>query len=65
MLLVPRRNIVVIGASAGGVSALEDVARGLPPDLPATLFVVMHSSPLAPGILPRVPSHAGVLDDGG
>jgi two-component system, chemotaxis family, protein-glutamate methylesterase/glutaminase len=38
----PRREIVVIGASAGGVGALAEIARGLPKDLGAAVFVVLH-----------------------
>jgi two-component system chemotaxis response regulator CheB len=56
-----RRDIIVIGASAGGVSALQDVARGLPHKLPASIFVVVHSSPRAPGLLPAVLSKVGPL----
>ena len=31
-----------MGASAGGVAALRTLARDLPPDFPAALFVVLH-----------------------
>jgi two-component system chemotaxis response regulator CheB len=34
----------VVGASAGGVSALQAVLGGLPRDLPASVFVVAHGS---------------------
>src|SRR5436305_14253243 len=48
------RDIIVIGASAGGVQALQELARGLPHDLPAAVFVVVHTSPTSPGILPQI-----------
>jgi chemotaxis response regulator CheB len=33
-------DIIVIGASTGGVETLRELARGLPPDLLAAVFVV-------------------------
>ena len=41
------KDIVVIGASAGGMTALETLVASLPADLPAAVFVVLH---LAPGV---------------
>lgn len=35
-------NIVVIGASAGGVEAISALLGALPADLPAAVFVVLH-----------------------
>ncbi|MDQ6604668.1 MAG: chemotaxis protein CheB [Chloroflexota bacterium] len=58
---MPGHDIVVIGASAGGVEALMDVVRALPPDLPAALFVVLHVPPDHESMLPRILSHAGPL----
>jgi two-component system chemotaxis response regulator CheB len=40
-----RRDIVVIGASAGGAEAISALLRGLPPDMPASFFVVSHVLP--------------------
>lgn len=39
---LPIHDIIVIGASAGGVEALSVLMGGLPPDLPASVFVVLH-----------------------
>jgi two-component system chemotaxis response regulator CheB len=48
-------EIVVIGASAGGVDALVSVLGELPADLPAAVFVVLHmsSTSVLPTILAR------------
>src|ERR1700704_4039629 len=37
-----KRNIIVIGASAGGVQALQRLFTALPSDLPAAIGVVLH-----------------------
>ena len=42
---VPGHDIIVIGASAGGVELLLDLVPELPPGLPASLFVVVHTPP--------------------
>ena len=48
------RNIIVIGASAGGFEALKKLAAGLPPDMRASIFIVWHISPDVHGVLPHV-----------
>ena len=40
--VVPGRDIVVIGASAGGVEALRDLIARLPETLPSAVMVVLH-----------------------
>jgi two-component system chemotaxis response regulator CheB len=56
-----RRDIVVIGASAGGVDALSELVAGLPPDLPAAVFIVLHIAAGFPSRLPDVLARRGRL----
>jgi two-component system, chemotaxis family, protein-glutamate methylesterase/glutaminase len=44
-------KIIVIGASAGGFSALHSLFANLDPDLKATIFTVLHTSPSSPSYL--------------
>src|SRR5215467_8021157 len=54
-------DIIVIGASAGGVEALRTLVHPLPRDFPASLFVVLHVPPDSTSMLPQILSHAGDL----
>jgi two-component system chemotaxis response regulator CheB len=56
-----RKDIVVIGASAGGMEALQKLVARLPADLPASIFIVWHLAPGAKGILPSVLAKIGPL----
>jgi two-component system chemotaxis response regulator CheB len=58
---VTRRDIVTIGGSAGGLKAVCALVAGLPPTIPTTIFVVLHSSPDSPRLLPEILSNAGTL----
>src|SRR5688572_20686183 len=53
------RNIIVIGASAGGVRALQHVVAGLPSDIPAAIFVVQHIWGGSQSYLPAILQRAG------
>ena len=55
------RDIIVIGASAGGVEAIKDLVQNLPPDLPAAIFVVLHLSPDARSLLPEIINRRSTL----
>lgn len=51
---MPGHDIIVIGASIGGLEALRALLPSLPQDLPAALFVVWHLAPTSLGVLPAV-----------
>jgi two-component system chemotaxis response regulator CheB len=55
------RDIVVVGASAGGVQALQRLVSALPADFPAAICVVLHIWPSADSHLPAILSRAGSL----
>jgi two-component system chemotaxis response regulator CheB len=55
-----RRDIVVIGASAGGVTALRSLVSQLPADFPAALMVALHVG-AHPSVLPALLQSAGPL----
>ena len=54
-------DIVVIGASSGGVEALMRIAAGLPAELPASVFIVLHQEPDFASRLPELLSQRGPL----
>lgn len=58
---MPNRDIIVIGASAGGVDTLTKLVGGLPNDLPAALFVVLHFPPTCRSYLSAILSRSGPL----
>jgi two-component system chemotaxis response regulator CheB len=55
------RDVITIGASAGGVEVLLDLVRELPEDLPASVFVVLHVSASHRSTLPELLSQRGPL----
>lgn len=55
------RDLVVVGASLGGIDALRALVGGLPPDLPAAVVVVQHTAPHSAGTLGEILDRAGPL----
>ena len=58
---MPGHDIIVMGASSGGIESLMAVAAGLPRDLPAAVFVVLHIPATSHSWLPQILSSAGAL----
>jgi two-component system, chemotaxis family, protein-glutamate methylesterase/glutaminase len=54
-------KIIVVGASAGGVTALKQLVAGLPKDLAAAAFVVLHIRPDAVSNLSEILNQCGAL----
>ncbi len=48
-----KKNIIVIGASAGGYDALIKLVSGLDEGIDAAIFIVWHMSPEIKGFLPK------------
>ncbi|MBV9503235.1 MAG: chemotaxis protein CheB [Acidobacteriaceae bacterium] len=58
---MPKHDIFAIGASAGGVEALEKLVAQLPADFPGALLVVLHLLPRTRSFLPGLLTRAGRL----
>jgi two-component system chemotaxis response regulator CheB len=55
------RDIIVIGASLGGLEGLCRVTSGLPADLSAALLIVLHTGPSSPRMLAEIVGRFSLL----
>jgi two-component system chemotaxis response regulator CheB len=55
------QDIVLVGASAGGVEALSKFCSRLPADLSASVLVVQHTSPSGPSLMARLLGRVSML----
>ena len=55
------RDIIVIGGSSGAIAPLKTILGGLPADLPAAVFIVLHIPSRSLGLLATVTSAAAKL----
>jgi two-component system chemotaxis response regulator CheB len=58
------RDVVAVGASAGGVEALRALVAGLPPEYPGAVLVVLHVPRDAPSALAHILDRSGPLTAG-
>jgi chemotaxis response regulator CheB len=61
ILRLEHRDIVVIGASAGGLAAVSEILRAMPHDVDAAILVVLHTANHTGSWLPQIFERAGEL----
>lgn len=60
-MAVIKRDIIVVGASAGGVEVLKRLVQDLPEGLPAIVLIVLHRLPKGQDLLAQILQSAGSL----
>ena len=58
---MPKRDVIVVGTSAGGLEALKSLVGQLPADLGAAVFIVWHVPADQPSLLPQILSRYSAL----
>lgn len=59
--MVAGRDIIVMGASAGGIPPIQRVLSSLPENLAAAVFVVIHTAAESPGFLASILNRSSSL----
>jgi two-component system chemotaxis response regulator CheB len=54
-------DLIVVGASAGGIEAFQKLLAELPSDLPAAVLLVIHTSAQSPYLLPTIFNRIGTI----
>ena len=57
-----RCNVIVVGASAGGVEALMHLVGRLPHDLESAVAIALHTPENSPSVLPQILARNGAID---
>lgn len=60
-MATPAEGVVAIGASAGGIEALSELAAGMPPDFPFAVMIVVHMSRDSHSMLAEIIGRRGPL----
>lgn len=58
---MPKKDIIVIGTSAGGIEACRTILGNLPSDFAASVFIVQHTGADSPGVLDLILRRASNL----
>ena len=63
----PAGGVVAIGASAGGIEALTELAAGMTANFPFAVMIVIHMSRATPSLLAQIIDRSGPVtgDRGG
>jgi two-component system chemotaxis response regulator CheB len=54
-----KRDVIVVGGSAGALGVTSKIVAQLPHDLPASIFIVLHVSPTRESMVPGILTRAG------